>query len=168
VRIGENLYATMKKLGSPKVVPVACWSRYDWPSVVESAGFDSPPNQLNGFWLSFQPRWLHLAPKQCSDIQALIGTRLPNGQRAYALTTALHERIHADGFRNEAQTECYAIQLVYEFARELGFAYPRALRLVQLAGRKSRAVFAGTKYYDPIRCRDGGKWDLYPTFTNLR
>lgn len=167
VRIGENLYATMKRLGSPKVVPVACWSKSDWPSVVESAGFRGNPAQLNGFWLPQQPRWLHLAPKQCRDIQALISTRIPNGQRAYALSTALHERIHADGIRHEAMTECFSIQLVYDFARELGFVHPRALRLEQLAVRKSRAVFAGTKYWNPTHCREGGRWDLYPQFRNL-
>lgn len=31
VRLGEKLYATMKRLGAPRVVAVACWSKADWP-----------------------------------------------------------------------------------------------------------------------------------------
>lgn len=98
--------------------------------------------------------------------------RQPNGQRAYALSTVLHERIHAQRIpmtrkEAEARTECYAVQLVYAFARELNFVETKALRLEQLAVRKSNAEFTGTKYRDPVRCRDGGAWDIYPEFRNL-
>jgi hypothetical protein len=166
VRLGEKLYQTMKKIGIPRVVAVACWSRADWPSVVESAGFESNPAALSGFWLGRQPRWVHVAPKQCVDVQSLLSSRALNGQRAYALTTVLHERVHAQGLDNEAQTECYAVQLVYAFARELNFVHSKALRLEQLAVRKSRAV-APRGYWNASRCRDGGAWDLYSEFRNL-
>jgi len=156
----------MKRLGAPRVVAVACWSRADWSSVLESVGNDSR-DRIDGFWLRAQPRWLHLSPKQCTDVQGLMSDRQPNGQRAYALSTVLHERIHAQGVFSEAQAECYANQLVYEFARELNFVYTKALRLMQLAVRKSNAAFSGTKYRDPVRCRDEGAWDLYPAFRSL-
>ncbi len=155
----------MKRLGIPRVVAAACWSKSDWPSVVESVGFESSPA---GFWLPRQPRWLHLAPKQCTDVQALMSDRQINGQRAFALSTVLHERIHAQGISNEAQTECYSIQLVYDFALELNFVRTKALRLEQLAVRKSNQVFTGTEYRDRRRCRDGGEWDLFPQFRDLR
>ena len=166
VRIGENLYETMKKLGAPRVVAVACWSSADWPSVVDSTGIDTAPSRLSGFWLRRQARWVHVSPKQCTDAQSLLTTRAINGQRAYALSTILHERIHAQGISPEAQTECYAVQLVYEFARELNFVHAKALRLEQLAVRKSRAL-APRGYWDARRCMDGGQWDLYPEFRNL-
>jgi hypothetical protein len=97
--------------------------------------------------------------------------RQPNGQRAYGLGTVLHERIHAQQIAmkprsEEAQTECYAVQLVYGFARELNFTPAKALRLEQLAVRKSRAL-APRDYWDARKCRDGGQWDLYPEFRNL-
>lgn len=166
VRLGENLYATMKKLGIPRVVAVACWSKSDWPSVAESAGVDGNPNLLSGFWIPLQPRWVHVAPKQCSDVQALMLTRALNGQRAYALGTVLHERVHAQVRLSEAQTECYAVQLIYGFARELNFVHSKALRLEQLGVRKSRAL-APRAYWDARRCRDSAAWDLYPEFRNL-
>lgn len=166
VRLGEKLHRTVKKVGAPRVVAVACWSEVDWPSVVASAGLDRPPQLVAGFWLDIQPRWIHVAPKQCADVQALMLTRQPNGQRAYALGTVLHERLHAQGIHKEALTECYAVQLVYEFARVLGLSDARALRLEQLAVRKSRAL-APRAYWDTSRCRDRGEWDLFPDFRNL-
>jgi hypothetical protein len=167
VRIGEKMYATMKRLRVPRVVAVACWSSTDWPSVLDSAGARPDHNtEIDGFWLPRQPRWIHLSPRQCSDIQALISSRAINGQRAYALATALHERVHAQGIRNEAQTNCYSVQLVYEFARELNFVHTRAMRLEQLGVRKTRSV-APRGYWDARRCRDGAAWDLYPQFRNI-
>jgi hypothetical protein len=167
VRLGENLYDTMKKLGLPRVVQVACWSVSDWPTVLTSAGIDARPALMTGFWLPRQPRWVHVGPRQCADVQALLTTRASTGQRAYALATVLHERVHAEGFRNEAQTNCLAVQLVYEFARELNFVFLKAIRLEQLAVRKTRAV-APRGYWNDRRCRDGGAWDLYPSVRNLK
>lgn len=171
VRLGEKLYRTMKTLAAmkkirvPRVVLVACWSKFDWPSVVESADPKANPASLAGFWKPRQPRWVHVAPKQCADVQALMLTRRSNGQRAYALTTVLHERVHAEGVDDEAATECYAVQLVYVFARELNFVPQKALRLEQLAVRKSRA--GPRRYWDAKRCRDGEQWDIFPEFRNL-
>jgi hypothetical protein len=172
VRLGENLYDTMRTLSKaglirvPRVVAVACWSATDWSSVAASVGFDGNASFLFGFWLPRQPRWLHLNPTTCGDVQALISTRHANGRRAYALATILHERVHAERVVNEAQTNCYAVQLVHEFASELNFVPVKARRLEQLAVRTSRAL-APRRYWNAVNCRDGGKWDLYPQVRNL-
>ena len=173
IRLGEKLYDTMAQLAREgkirvqRVVGVACWSTADWPSVVQSAEIDVNPRRLAGFWLRRQPRWVHIAPKQCSDVQALMLTRQLNGQRAYALATVLHERVHAEiGGGEEDEVNCHGIQLVYDFARELNFPVTRALRLEQLAVRKSRQL-APRGYWNATKCRDGGAWDLYPEFRNL-
>jgi hypothetical protein len=165
-RLGEQLYRTMKRLGVPRVVSVACWSRRDWPDVYASTGGDGNPSFISGFWHPRLPRWVHVAPKQCVDVQALMTSRQTNGQRAYALATVLHERLHAQGLENEALTECFAVQLVYDFARTLGFPHRKGMRLEQLAVRKSRAL-APRGYWDARRCRDGGAWDLFDEFYNL-
>jgi hypothetical protein len=44
-----------------------------------------------GFWCSQRPRWLHLSPETCTDVQGLISTKQPNGRRAAALSTVIHE-----------------------------------------------------------------------------
>ncbi len=157
----------MKTLGAPRVVSVACWSKQDWPSVLESAGgLDEPGAVTAAFWHGRQPRWLHISPKQCNDVQALMDTRAVNGRRAYAVATVLHERLHAQGVENEAMTNCFAVQLVYVFARELNFVHSKALSLQRLAVRRTRATAPGG-YWNAGSCRDGGRWDLLPGFRNL-
>ena len=37
-------------------------------------------SELLGFWLRRQPRWLHLAPGVCTDVQGLLSTRMPNAR----------------------------------------------------------------------------------------
>lgn len=169
VRLGERMYETMKMIGlRPQLVAIACWSAPDWPSVLASVG-DKPTRDnisTEGFHVWTQPHWIHLAPKQCSNIQGLMDDRQPNGQRAYALATALHERVHAEGVRNEARTNCYAVQLIEVFARHLGFVPTKAHYLAQLGLRKTRAA-APPGYWNRSRCRDGGQWDLVPDSPNL-
>jgi hypothetical protein len=164
IRLTEKVYATMKQLGVPHMLAVACWSGEDWPSVLGSAGGGSTQSgvETSAFWNGSQPRWLHLSPRTCTNLQGLIDTRVPNGQRAFALTTVLHETTHAYGIRNEAQANCYAVQLVPVFAEQLNFAPARAHYLQQLAVRKTKAT-APSGYWDPARCRDGGAWDLDST-----
>lgn len=168
VRLGENLYKTLRRLGSPHVVNVACWSKEDWPSVLQSATgpSDQPGSITVAFWYPRQPRWLHISPRECADVQGLMTDRRLNGRRAYGLTTVLHERVHADGYRDEARTNCYAVQLVRSFARTLGFAPLKAAELERLAVKRTRAV-APRGYWDENRCRDGGQWDLLSGVRNL-
>jgi hypothetical protein len=168
VRLGSAIYETMKVAGGGRQLQVACWSKTDWPSVVASMGgtISTKRTILVGFWHPRQPRFLHLSPKACTDVQALIATRKSNGQRAAAAAVALHETAHMYGVRNEAQANCYGVQLVYYLARELRFPRSGALRLERLAVRKVRSS-APRGYWDRARCRDGGEWDLDDGTRNL-
>jgi hypothetical protein len=165
----QLVYRTMKQIGLPRTLAFACWNRADWLSVVQAEG-EEPENgqtRLLGFWKPMQPRWLHLAPSVCTDVQALLDTKLPNGRRAGALAVVLHEALHAYGVENEAETNCYAVQLVRPLARNLKMTVRRANYLGQLAFRYVRA-HAPDGYWNSGRCRDGGRWDLLPFETNLR
>jgi hypothetical protein len=71
----------------------------------------------------------------------------------------VHETLHAYGVANEAMTNCFAVQLVPVFGRELGLAARGAAYLGTLARNYVRAR-APTGYWDSRRCRDGGPWDL--------
>src|SRR5215217_5294334 len=78
------VYRTMKALGLPRQLAFACWNKADWVSVLAAEG-GAPTNgdlELQGFWLGRQPRWLHLAPHVCTDVQRLLSTKLPNARRA--------------------------------------------------------------------------------------
>ena len=71
VRLTETVYATMKSLGIPRLLAIACWSKQDWPSVLESAGGggNEPGIVTLAFWFGGQPRWLHLSPATCTNVQ---------------------------------------------------------------------------------------------------
>jgi hypothetical protein len=157
----------MRLLRLGKQLQVACWSKQDWRSVIEDlGGTTSGPTVLLGFWLSRQPRFLHLSPTSCQNLQALIATRRGNGPRAEASVVALHETAHMYGVRNEAQANCYAVQLVYYFARQLRVPPRQALDLERLAARRTR-ITAPRGYWNPESCRDGGRWDLDEEGANL-
>jgi hypothetical protein len=165
----QLVYRTMKQLGVPRTLAIACWSKPDWLSVAQAEG-EEPENgqtMLLGFWKPMQPRWLHLAPSVCTDVQALLDTKLPNGRRAGALATVLHETLHAYGVENEAETNCYAVQLVPLLGLNLKMTARRASYLGRLALRYVRA-HAPNAYWHGGHCRDGGRWDLFPLQLNLR
>jgi hypothetical protein len=161
------VYRTMKRLGLPRQLAFACWNRADWVSVVQADGMEPEAgSELLGFWLGRQPRWLHLAPGICSDVQSLLTTKRPNARRGAALGTVIHETLHAYGVRNEAQTNCFAVQLVPVFAWNLGLSVARADYLGTLARNYTRR-YAPAGYWNRTRCRDGGPWDLFPGSRSL-
>jgi hypothetical protein len=162
------VYRTMKRLGLPRQLAFACWNRADWVSVLAAEGAEPERgfSTLLGFWLGRQPRWLHLAPGVCTDVQGLLASKQPNARRAGALSTVIHETLHAYGLANEAQTNCFAVQLVPVFGLNLGMSASRADYLGTLARNYVRK-WAPQGYWNGARCRDGGAWDLLPG-PNLR
>jgi hypothetical protein len=158
----------MNQLGLPRQLAFACRNRADWISVLAAEGAEPERGltTLLGFWLGRQPRWLHLAPEVCTDVQGLLATKRPNARRAGALSTVIHETLHAYGIANEAQTNCFAVQLVPVFGINLGMSPTRAGYLGTLARNYVRK-WAPQGYWNGARCRDGGAWDLLPG-PNLR
>jgi len=167
LQAASSIYSTMKVVKGGRRLQVACWSPRDWRSVLADLG-DAPGGGLviMGFWHPAQPRFLHLAPAVCRSLQALITTRRGSASRAYAAVVALHETAHMYGVRNEAQASCYAVQLVYYLARVLRVTPSRALGLERQAVRTTRRT-APRGYWDSLRCRDGGAWDLDDDDRNL-
>lgn len=157
------VYRTMKQLGLPRQLAFACWNRNDWLSVLAAEGAEPEQGSatLLGFWLGRQPRWLHLAPMVCSDVQGLLSSKQANARRAGALSTVIHETLHAYGVRNEAQTNCFAVQLVPIFGLNLGMNVTRADYLGTLARNYVRK-YAPRGYWNSANCRDGGVWDIFP------
>jgi hypothetical protein len=167
--LSDLVYKTIERLGSSKLLNVACWTNRDWENVVEQTGSTSTDGQgdvLLGFFLPSMPRWIDLSPMTCTDLQGLIDSGQANGRRAGALTTLVHEAIHAHGVKNEAETNCLAVQLVPAFAQDLGFDRGHILTLSRLALHYVRA-HAPRGYWDATRCRDGGGWDIDPAHANL-
>ena len=99
-------------------------------------------------------------------MQGLLSSKQPNARRAGALSTVIHETLHAYGVVNEAETNCVAVQLVPLFGRNLGLSVKRADYLGTLARNYVRK-YAPRGYWNGARCRDGGPWDLLPSTRNL-
>lgn len=167
--LSELVYRTIERLGLPRLLNVACWDSHDWHNVTAETGTTSGEGEgdvLLGFFLPRMPRWIDLSPKTCTDLQGLIDTGQPNGRRAGALTTLIHEAVHAHGVSNEAETNCLAVQLVPYFAADLDFDPAHVKTLSRLALHYVR-TYAPRGYWDYSRCRDGGVWDLDRTTANL-
>lgn len=167
-KITSMVYATLKRMRVPRTLAVACWSSRDWSTVSASAKVapeDGSTTTL-GFNLGKQPRWLHLSPEVCRRIQELIDTRAPTGRRAAGISAALHEALHSLGLDNEAQTNCFAVQLVPVAAGVLGFG-EATLRYLGTLGVRYTRERAPRGYWNRSLCRDGGRWDLDKSVPNL-
>jgi len=158
-RLMELVYATFKNVvRKPGVLAVACWTDDDFEAV--SGGSVNGDTVKIAFWAPRQPRWLHISGHACADFQQLLDTRVPTGRRASSVVTALHEGLHAYGIRNEAQANCYAVQLVPLAGRNLGMTQAKAAYLGSLALNYTRST-AAAGYWDAAQCRAGGKWDIH-------
>ncbi len=117
--------------------------------------------------VAFIPRALaYLEPTICRSLYRIafedeLGAR---SEAAFAITVLAHEATHLRGVRNEAETECYALQEGVELGRRLGLdaGTARALMEAQRARDLSDASVARLDYRLPPECRNGGSLDLRP------
>ncbi len=85
-------------------------------------------------------------------------------EAAFAITVLAHEAVHLKGVRDEAVTECYALQEGVALAVRLGIdaATAHALLRAQLDRDLSDTSVARVDYRLPAGCREGGELDLRP------
>jgi hypothetical protein len=79
---------------------------------------------------------------------------------AWSLNTLAHESYHLGGVRNEAATECYALQAIDFVARRLG-ASPEQARALASFSFDQLLQRMPADYSSP-KCYDGGTFDLHP------
>jgi hypothetical protein len=79
---------------------------------------------------------------------------------AWSLNTLAHESYHLAGVRNEAETECYALQAIDFAARRLGATPEQARALASFAFQELPGRMPPV--YSSPECRDGGRYDLRP------
>lgn len=113
-----------------------------------------------------QRRLAFLEPTICRSLYRIafehrVGAR---DDAAFAITVLAHEAVHLRGVRNEAETECYALQEGVELGRRLGLddATARALMRSQRDRDLSDESVQRLDYRLPDGCRDGGSLDLRP------
>jgi hypothetical protein len=159
-RLAAASYWITKAAGRPKRLGVACWNGIDWPGISGDPG-DSYYTEL-GFYNPAMPHWIHLSPTICRGIETLLYHRpqYPNRILANAVDTVTHEMIHAIGVRNEAETECLAMQVTLLMALRLGVPLGYSEQLAHLT--LANYALHPPAYVDTFRCREGGAWDIAP------
>ena len=78
----------------------------------------------------------------------------------WSLNTLAHESYHLAGVRDEATTQCYALQAIGFVARSLGASQFQATALADWAAANLPSRMPAA-YWSP-QCRDGGSLDLDP------
>lgn len=113
----------------------------------------------------------YLDPTICRSLYriAFEGALGPRDDAAFAITVLAHEATHLLGIRNEAETECRALQAGVTLGERLGLdaATARALMRAQRDRVLSDASVARLDYRLPEECRNGGTLDLRPNDTQF-
>jgi hypothetical protein len=81
-------------------------------------------------------------------------------ETAWSLNALAHESYHLAGIRNEARTECYALQAIDFVARELGADERQAREIAIFSSNELPQQMPAE--YASAECRDGGGYDLRP------
>lgn len=117
--------------------------------------------------VAFIPRALaYLDPGICRSLYRVTFEDRLGGRddAAFAITVLAHEATHLRGVRNEAETECFALQEGVTLGQRLGLDIDTARDLMrsQLDRDLSDASVQRVDYRLPPGCRDGGALDLRP------
>lgn len=117
--------------------------------------------------VAFIPRALaYLAPEVCRSLyRVAFEDRVgPRDDAAFAIAVLAHEATHLRGVRNEAETECFALQEGVKLGQRLGLdaGTAQALMRSQRDRDLSDASIARLDYRLPPGCRNGGSLDLRP------
>ena len=106
----------------------------------------------------------NLSSKTCEHLERFAhsdGEKPLDEATAMALVTLAHESFHLAGIFNEAQTQCYAVQMTELVTLRLGGSLANA-RASALWAVASAPEVLPSEYWDAGHCRDGGTWDLRP------
>jgi hypothetical protein len=109
-------------------------------------------------------RLAYLTPDRCLDLYRLaFEGKVVDSQTGRSIAVLAHEAWHLRGVRDEARTECFALQSGVRLGRRLGLSAGTAERLMrqQLAENELRAG-STAEYRVSGECRDGAALDLDP------
>lgn len=149
-----------------KRVDAHCWDFSDWSSLDDEVGalyHKGAEFHAAGF-ADIGADSIELDPWTCTTLALLQAKAYANHYREEArafgfyVDVLAHEATHARGVSNEAETECYAIQLVPETTVMLGLS-PKLGRL--FADAQWRAYGQEPPGYATPKCRNGGPYDLH-------
>lgn len=103
----------------------------------------------------------YLTPDRCFDLYRLaFRDEVTESQTGRSIAVLAHESWHLRGVRDEATTECYAVQSGVELGRRLGLSVSRARQLMRQ--QLAENALQRSDYVVTAGCRDGGSLDLRP------
>jgi hypothetical protein len=106
----------------------------------------------------------YLTPERCLDLYRLaVKGEVTGSKTGRAIAVLAHEAWHLRGVRNEATTECYALQTGVVVGERLGLSESTARQLMRQQLTEN-ALHSGSSpaYLVSSDCRDGGRLDLHP------
>jgi hypothetical protein len=111
----------------------------------------------------------YLTPERCYDLYRLAFRHdVVFSRTARALDVLAHESWHLRGVRNEARTECYALQSGVKLGERLGVSAQTAARMMRAQLIENSLLIGGdSEYRVPPECREGGALDLAPGRTTF-
>jgi hypothetical protein len=108
-------------------------------------------------------RLAYLTPQRCYDLYRLaFDGDVSFSQTARAVAVLAHEAWHLAGVRDEAKTECYALQSGVELGRRLGLSSDTARQMMRQQLVENAGRGAASEYVVGPECRDGAELDLHP------
>jgi hypothetical protein len=167
----DPLYSSIATQLARRAVGVYCWNAADWNTLHVRRREQSGEGLtwILGYVPHANPGEINLAPEICNRLDGLAYRKLrPRGKAridfAEAVDTLAHEAMHSRGVTDEAETECYSLQLIDFTAMRLGtnLAYARDM------SRQAWSVLYPSipSEYQTPDCYDDGPLDLYPN-TNI-
>lgn len=145
---------------------VRCWAPDEWDALTDTfwpyGEEQEGESEIAGY---ADAGSIHLVGTYCRPLVDLHGGQMPTGESAqshlaFSVSLLAHEGEHHTGEPFEARAECFALQRMRLFARELGATRAYAESLVRLEWTQSYPNLAET--YRSRECRDGGELDLDP------
>jgi hypothetical protein len=154
--LAERRFAIEAKEIAGRPVTISCDEQYAFTG----AGSDAAG-------VAFVQRGLaYLEPDVCRSLHDLIsGTDRPSREdAAWAITVLAHEATHLRGIRDEAVTECYALQEGVRLGIRLGLAPAEARDRMRAQLERDLADRSIGRFGYRLSgdCRNGGKLDLHP------
>jgi hypothetical protein len=108
-------------------------------------------------------RLAYLTPKRCYDLYRLaFEGDISFSQTARAVAVLAHEAWHLAGVRDEAKTECYALQSGVDLGRRLGLDGDTARQMMRQQLVENAGRGAASEYVIGPECRNRGELDLDP------
>lgn len=160
------LSAVAERVADGRSAEVRCWSRGDWPAVIEDEGVLTDGYisiDSTGAFATIETATLHLQDADCAKLVALKAGDGDDDRKALAWANGVlsHEIQHlvAPG-GSEAETECAALQHAAAVAIELGADPDLAAELARIQWQDHYPDLTDT--YRSVECRPGGALDLHP------